>query len=53
MSFVVSLVSIACGGSSGECTPDAQRQCTCSDGTQSVQQCAADGTWGACQCSGQ
>jgi hypothetical protein len=51
--------AVACGGSppsepsSEHCTPAEQAACTCPDGTQSVKQCNSNGTWGACQCSGQ
>lgn len=34
------------------CTPNAEQSCSCPDGAQSIEQCASDGTWGACQCSG-
>jgi len=47
--------AVACGAevSTEHCTPAEQTACSCPDGTQSVKQCASNGTWGACQCTGQ
>ncbi len=57
----ISLIAIAllvdaaacAGANKSDCTPNAQQQCKCPDGTQSIQQCQSDGTWGSCECTGQ
>lgn len=53
LAMLVVVSAGACTGSKNECTPNAQQQCRCPDGTQGVQLCQSDGTWGPCQCSGQ
>jgi hypothetical protein len=50
----MTLASVACASANkGDCTPDAEESCKCPDGTQSIEQCQSNGTWGACQCRGQ
>lgn len=43
----------ACGTSNDACSPDAQRPCKCPDGTDGIQICQNNGTWGPCECRGQ
>ncbi len=49
--LVVSFLIIpACGDGDG-CLEGAHRVCSCDEGDEGLQQCQADGTWEACDCS--
>lgn len=39
------------GGGSPRCVPGDLKPCPCAGGGQGIQQCLADGTWSACDCS--
>jgi hypothetical protein len=39
-------------GASSKCVPNSTTTCSCAGGSSGAQVCASDGTYGACQCSG-
>ena len=49
-------VAVGCGSSSSSslppCQPGETLQCSCPDGTSSIQQCVGPNQWAACQCGG-
>lgn len=53
--MVLVAAAMACsqpGSHASTCTPGASQACACSDGRNGAQVCGADGTFGACSCSG-